>query len=117
MLAFAESDLARADSRLKRITAAGDFRIALIHSPEMADHAAAAGVSLYLCGHTHGGQVCLPGGRPILTRLTRCRHAAVGHWREGAMRGYTSHGLGTSWPPLRFNSRGEMTVITLRRTA
>jgi uncharacterized protein len=95
----------------------GGFRIALVHSPEVADHAAKAGVSLYLCGHTHGGQVCLPGGRALLTRLTRCRQAARGLWRDGPTTGYTSCGLGTAWPPLRYNCPGEMTVITLRRTA
>jgi uncharacterized protein len=92
----------------------GEFRIALVHSPEIADHAAEAGIALYLCGHTHGGQICLPGGRALLTRLTRCRHAARGFWREGPMAGYTSHGLGTSWPPLRYNCPGELTLITLR---
>jgi predicted MPP superfamily phosphohydrolase len=94
---------------------AADFRIALVHSPEMADHAATAGVSLYLCGHTHGGQICLPNGRWLLTRLTRCRHAARGLWWEGPMTGYTSRGLGVSAPTLRFNCPGEMTLITLRR--
>jgi uncharacterized protein len=92
-----------------------DFRIALVHSPEMADHAADAGVALYLCGHTHGGQVCLPGGRALLTRLTRCHHAASGLWRDGPTTGYTSRGLGTSWPPLRYNCPGELTLITLHR--
>jgi len=91
------------------------FRVALVHSPEMADHAAAAGITLYLCGHTHGGQVCLPGGRALLTRLTRCRHAASGLWRDGPTQGYTSRGLGASWPPLRYNCPGEMTVITLHK--
>ncbi len=90
-------------------------RIALVHSAEMADHAASAGCSLYLCGHTHGGQVCLPGGRLVFTQLVRCRHAASGLWREGAMVGYTSPGLGVSAPPLRFNSRGGAALITLRR--
>lgn len=92
---------------------ADGFRIALIHSAEMADHAAAAGYSLYLCGHTHGGQVCLPGGRPVFTQLVRCRHAASGLWREGNMVGYTSTGLGVSRPTVRFNSRGEAALITL----
>jgi uncharacterized protein len=92
-----------------------DFRIALVHSPEMADHAAAAGVALYLCGHTHGGQICLPGGRALFTRLTRCRYASNGAWPHGVTQGYTNRGLGSSWPPLRYNCRGEMTVITLRK--
>ena len=92
------------------------FRVALVHSAEMADYAAAAGYALYLCGHTHGGQICLPNGRPILTHLTRCRRLARGLWRWEGMTGYTSSGLGVSGPPLRFNCPGEATVITLRRT-
>jgi len=90
-------------------------RIALIHSAEMADHAAAAGCRLYLCGHTHGGQICLPGGRAVFTQLARCRHAVSGVWREGAMVGYTSPGLGVAPPTVRFNCRGGAAVITLRR--
>lgn len=91
------------------------FRIALVHSGEMADSAAAAGYSLYLCGHTHGGQVRLPNGRPVFTRLRRCEFAADGEWRVGRMIGYTSRGLGTSGVPLRYNCQGEMSIITLRR--
>jgi len=95
----------------------GEFRIALVHSAEVADDADAAGYALYLCGHTHGGQICLPGGRPLVTHLKRCRHAASGLWRQGRMVGYTSRGLGVSDLPLRFNTRGEVVVITLRRAA
>lgn len=95
----------------------GEFRVALVHSAEVADDADEAGYSLYLCGHTHGGQICLPGGRPVVTHLKRCRHAARGLWRQGRMTGYTSCGLGVSDLPLRFNTRGEVTLITLRRSA
>jgi uncharacterized protein len=92
----------------------GGFRVALIHSPEMADHAAKANVALYLCGHTHGGQICLRGGKPLVTALTRCRCAASGFWRQGVTQGYTSRGLGSSWPPLRYNCPAEVTIVTLR---
>ena|SRR5665213_1677877 len=92
------------------------FRIALVHSAEVADYAAVAKYALYLSGHTHGGQICLPGGRPIVTRLLRCRHAGVGTWSEGSMIGYTSRGLGVGDVPLRFNCRGEVSIITLRRS-
>jgi predicted MPP superfamily phosphohydrolase len=91
------------------------FRIALVHSAEVADYAAAGQYALYLCGHTHGGQICFPSGRPIITHLLRCRHASVGAWGEGNMVGYTSRGLGVGDIPLRFNCRGEISVITLRR--
>jgi uncharacterized protein len=93
------------------------FRIALVHSAEIADHAAVAGFGLYLCGHTHGGQICLPNGRALFTRLRRCHFGARGEWRTGAMIGYTSNGLGVGEVPLRFNCRGEIAVITLRRGA
>ena len=90
------------------------FKIALIHSAELADAAAEAGCRLYLAGHTHGGQVCLPGGRPIITHMTRFRRYAQGLWRHGEMIGYTSTGVGVSGLPVRFNNRGEVAVITLR---
>ncbi len=93
----------------------GTFAIALIHSAELADHAADAGYSLYLSGHTHAGQIALPGGRPITTQLSRCRHGAVGLWREGALIGHTSSGLGVARPAVRFNTRGEAALLTLRR--
>ena len=76
--------------------------------------AADGGFRLYLAGHTHGGQVCLPGGRPIITHMSRHRRYARGLWRHGAMVGYTSTGLGVSALPVRFNSRGEVVMITLR---
>lgn len=93
-----------------------EFRIALVHSAEVADDADEAGYSLYLCGHTHGGQIALPGGRPIVTHLKRCQHAAVGLWGQGRMVGYTTTGLGVSSLPVRFNTRGEVAIITLRNT-
>ncbi len=92
-----------------------DFRVALVHSAEMAEDAAAAGIGLYLSGHTHGGQICLPGGRHLFSGLKRCRFAVRGLWRSGPTVGYSSCGLGASPPTLRFNCAGEMTVFTLCR--
>lgn len=91
------------------------FKIALVHSAEMADVAADAGFNLYLAGHTHGGQVCLPGGVPIITHMSCHRRYATGLWKHGDMLGYTSKGVGVSGLPVRFNTRGEVVVITLRR--
>lgn len=103
------------EARAALAAAPAGFRIALVHSPEAAHLAAAAGYSLYLCGHTHGGQVCLPGGWPILTNSALHYRHAKGLWRRGQMIGYTSNGAGTSGLPVRFFSRGEVTLITLRR--
>jgi len=91
------------------------FRVALAHSPELASKAADAGVDLYLTGHTHGGQVCLPGRIAVFTHSLAPHRLASGLWREGAMTGYTSRGAGCSGLPVRFNCPGEVTVFTLRR--
>jgi predicted MPP superfamily phosphohydrolase len=93
----------------------GGFRVALVHSPDFAGQAAAAGCSLYLAGHTHGGQICLPGGRPILTALDRNHQLARGAWRLRGMQGYTSTGLGSGLPVVRFNCPPEVVLITLHR--
>ena len=90
------------------------FGIALVHSPEIADRAAEKH-RLYLTGHTHGGQICLPGGRPLMTGLKRHKAFVSGLWRHGDMIGYTSRGVGASVIPLRMNCQGEVALITLRR--
>lgn len=97
-----------------RVAAVGMVSIALVHSPELADVAADAGYALYLAGHTHGGQICLPGGKPIFTATRYHRNLASGRWRYGRMVGYTSRGLGVM-RRVRFNCPPEVTVIRLRR--
>lgn len=92
-------------------------RIAAVHSAEVADLAAAAGVDLYLCGHTHGGQIRLPWGGPLMTRLRRCRAYSHGLWRHGNMVGYTSNGAGVATIPIRFNCPPEVALIVLRQGA
>lgn len=90
------------------------FGIALVHSPEIADRAAKRH-RLYLTGHTHGGQICLPGGRPIGTGLKSHRHLARGVWRHGPMVGYTNRGIGACVVPLRTFCPGEIALVTLQR--
>ena len=91
------------------------FKIALVHSPELYQEAAANGYDLYLCGHTHGGQICLPTGTPILKNLQKGHHLVQGLWQERQMIGYTSAGCGVSGIPVRYFSRGEVTVFTLKK--
>ena len=92
-----------------------DFSIFLAHSPEAFADAAAVESSLYLCGHTHGGQICRADGTPILTNSRAPRYTAVGEWQYRRMQGYTSRGLAPSSIPVRFNCPGEITVITLKK--
>lgn len=93
-----------------------DCSILLAHSPEIFREAAAEGFDVMLCGHTHGGQICLPGGFPLVAHLPCSTPRALIHgtWREGAMQGYTSRGAGTSSVDCRLNCRGEITLHTLR---
>lgn len=92
-----------------------DFTIFLAHSPEAYKTAEACKANLYLCGHTHGGQICLPGGRPIFTNSKAPRYTATGSWRYQTMTGYTNRGAGASGVPIRFNCPGEISLITLRQ--
>ena len=89
------------------------FKIAMVHTPAMYDAAAENGYSLYLCGHTHGGQICLPGGRPVVLHLSHGRKFYRGVWHYNGMTGYTSQGGGTVGIPVRFNTQSEVTLITL----
>ncbi len=91
------------------------FTIFLAHSPETYREAAQCQAQLYLCGHTHGGQICLPGRGPILTNSRAPRFTASGRWQYQKMQGYTSRGAGSSSIPLRFNCTGEITLITLAK--
>lgn len=87
--------------------------ILLSHTPEIYRQAAHAGFDLMLSGHTHGGQICLPGGIPILFQANIPRALAAGAWRHSGMAGYTSVGAGSSGVPVRFNNRPEITLHRL----
>ena len=85
----------------------------LSHTPETYRHAAHAGFRAMLCGHTHGGQICLPGGF-ALTWDARCpRRLAAGPWSYGGMSGYTSVGSGSSVVNARLNCPPEITIHEL----
>ncbi len=87
--------------------------ILLSHTPEPYRRAAHAAFDLMLCGHTHGGQICLPGGWPLLTEAGSPRRFARGAWRYHAMTGYTSVGSGTSLVDVRLNCPPEVTLHRL----
>jgi predicted MPP superfamily phosphohydrolase len=89
--------------------------ILLTHTPEVYQKAADAGVDLLLCGHTHGGQICLPGGIAMTLDARIPRRMGRGHWRFQQMVGYTSPGAGSSVVDARLNCPPEVTVHTLQR--
>jgi len=91
------------------------FSVLLSHTPETYRQAEQAGFDFMLSGHTHGGQLCLPGGFPIKLESKLPRSMGAGAWRYGDLAGYTSVGAGTSLLPVRLNCPPEITLHTLRR--
>jgi uncharacterized protein len=89
--------------------------ILLSHTPEVYRQAAHAGFDLLLSGHTHGGQICLPGGVAITLDSVLPRRLGAGPWRHHGMAGYTSVGAGSSVVPVRFNCPPEITLHRLER--
>ncbi len=92
---------------------AEDFTILLAHSPGLLREARRRLVDFYLCGHTHGGQLCLPGGTPIITKAKCERRYAIGAWNYKGMKGYTSKGTGASGLPIRLYCPPQITIHTL----
>ena len=87
--------------------------ILLSHTPEIYRQAAHAGFDLMLSGHTHGGQICLPGGIALTLASVLPRNLGAGLWRHQRMLGYTSVGAGTAVVPVRFNCPPEITLHRL----
>ena len=92
----------------------GACSILLSHSPETFEDARHYGFNFMLAGHTHGGQICLPGGI-ALVRNGRCPPAQfVGAWSHHGLHGYTTPGTGSCGVAARFNCPPEITVHVLR---
>lgn len=109
---FQTHDLARAARRIPN----GECSVLLAHSPQVYREAAAAGFSLLLAGHTHGGQLCLPGGIPIYRNARVPGRVFAGAWREGNMAGYTSRGTGACGVAARLFCPPEVTIHRLVRS-
>jgi uncharacterized protein len=101
---------------------AADLRLGVLHSPEpsVLDRFAEDGFNLLLAGHTHGGQLRLPGSGALVTNCGIPRAMASGLHRYPAGQGnadpwlHVSAGLGTSpYAPVRFCCRPEATLLTL----
>lgn len=92
------------------------LQILLYHSPDLAPQAAEHGIDLYLCGHTHGGQVRLPLIGPVFTSSQLGRRFVMGPYRVGRMSLYVSRGVGLeglSMPRIRFLAPPEVTLVTI----
>jgi hypothetical protein len=91
------------------------FTVGLTHYPELAEALAAGGADLILCGHTHGGQICLPNGRPLSTHSRTGRKYSAGLTRFGHSCIYTIRGTGYSLLHVRLFCPPEIARFTLHR--
>jgi len=91
------------------------LKILLSHSPEFYQEAATRKYDLMLSGHTHGGQICLPGKIALIKEAPVPRKILSGRWNYHALQGYTSCGVGCSMVPVRFNCPPEIVEITLKK--
>lgn len=92
------------------------LRLGVAHAPyrRVLDGLAADGADLILAGHTHGGQICLPGYGALVTNCDLPRRQAQGlsSWDGAAL--HVSAGLGTSpFTPIRLACRPEATLLTV----
>lgn len=96
--------------------AGADLRLGVTHAPyrRVLDAMAADGYELILAGHTHGGQLRVPGVGALVTNCDLPRHQARGVSRWGSSWLHVSAGLGTSpYAPVRFACPPEATLLTL----
>lgn len=91
------------------------FTIAVCHYPEYVEILAAGGVDLILCGHTHGGQVCLPNGQPLLTHSQTGQNHLAGLEHIGPATAYITRGVGSSLLPFRIFCPPEVVHLTLHQ--
>ncbi len=92
----------------------GAFTILLSHTAELYKKAAKYNIDLYLCGHTHGGQIASAKYGPLIKNESAPREFARGFWKYKGMTGYTTSGIGTSAVPVRFNAPPEIALFTLK---
>ena len=93
----------------------GAISVLLAHSPEIYRHAAHCDFNLMLCGHTHAGQICLPGGFPVMCNANCPRSFCAGAWEYHGLQGYTAAGSGACVVDVRINCPPEITLHHLHR--
>lgn len=87
-------------------------RVAVTHAPEGQPFIAGRGAALMLCGHTHGGQVALPGG-PVVVHGPMGRKYPTGLYDVDGLRLYVSRGLGNVDLPVRLFAPPEVALFHL----
>ncbi len=92
-----------------------DFKLMLLHYPDMVYAALAAGADVCLAGHTHGGQICLPDGRPLMGHDSLPADFCTGVHRIKSTWLVVNRGMGKAGVRLRLFCPAQAIVLTLRR--
>jgi predicted MPP superfamily phosphohydrolase len=112
-----EIDGPAVDRALEGVLAQPDaFSVLLFHIPDAADQARAAGVDLYLSGHTHGGQLRLPVYGALVTGTASGKRYEMGRYDLGGTTLYVSRGIGMEGmaaPRARFLSPPEIVCVDI----
>ncbi|NLH41902.1 MAG: metallophosphoesterase [Planctomycetes bacterium] len=90
------------------------FDLFLFHTPDLIEDVSHRGVDLYLCGHTHGGQICLPWYGALITFSKFGKKYESGMHRVGDTVLYVNRGLGMEprpAPQMRFLARPQIVVV------
>ncbi len=95
-------------------TEASDLVMLLTHTPDLLDDPAAEGADVVLCGHTHGGQIQIPGIGSPWAPVWRDRRRASGLLQADGQLCYISRGIASA-TRARFNCHPEVAVLTLAR--
>jgi hypothetical protein len=119
-----EIELAGVDPRLyaegrnrppeQLFTRPGALRVLLSHFPEVPAEMPAGTSALTLCGHLHGGQICLPGPSGKVRLSHRSYRYDEGVFEEPETTVVVSRGLGTTLVPFRLFARPEVSLLRLR---
>lgn len=91
------------------------MKILLMHNPDLFPEISSNGINLILCGHTHGGQVCLPFvGPPIIPSRYGIKYAK-GLYKNANCTMYVNKGIGLMPPPVRFMCKPEIAFFSLEK--
>ena len=96
---------------------AGETAVAVTHNPDLVEELFDPRLGLVLCGHTHGGQVVIPGldYAPIVPSRFDQQYLHGLRWGPAGVPVFITRGVGTILPPVRVNCPPEVALLTLRR--
>jgi uncharacterized protein len=92
------------------------FRIVLCHSPDGLLQLSEHRLDLYLCGHTHGGQMATPWGPIVVSKGALCRRLSAGLAQFESKEVFVSRGIGGVELPIRIWAPPDIMILDLVRS-